>query len=412
MLQDTTNTNQISDGMQHQPKKAGSTPLHLLYRFPIVPVILYVLIALGMPVDAYSGADTRSPLLLGQSCALSGSAKDLGIEMRAGLEAALAWVNDHGGIRGRRLQLRSMDDGYEPDRAIKNTLELIKDDQVFLLIGEVGTPTSKAVIPIVEKYKIPFFAPFTGAELLRTPFRRYVINLRASYYQEMEALAAYLIEKEQIRRISCFYQNDSYGSAGLKGIELALQQRGMRLASLGSYERNTVAVMGGLQEIYKANPEAVILVGTSPACAEFIKLSKAKGHSARIFGNISFVGAEGLLESLGTYGDGVIVSQVVPYPWDTRIPLISEYREAMDKYQRDIPIGFVSLEGYIAGKLFAEIARAAPPELTRENFIQTMEEIGRFDLGGVVLGFGATDHQGMDSIYLTTIFPGIQKVEQ
>jgi ABC-type branched-subunit amino acid transport system substrate-binding protein len=170
--------------------------------------------------------------------------------------------------------------------------------------------------------------------------------------------------------------------------------------------------MGGLQEIYKANPEAVILVGTSPACAEFIKLSKAKGHSARIFGNISFVGAEGLLESLGTYGDGVIVSQVVPYPWDTRIPLISEYREAMDKYQRDIPIGFVSLEGYIAGKLFAEIARAAPPELTRENFIQTMEEIGRFDLGGVVLGFGAIDHQGMDSIYLTTIFPGIQKVEQ
>lgn len=330
--------------------------------------------------------------------------------MRAGLQAAIANINDTGGVKGRDILLRSMDDGYEPDRAIKNTLQLIQDDQVFLLIGEVGTPTSKAIVPIIEQYKIPFFAPFSGAELLRNPFHRYVINVRASYYQEMEALTSYLTDKLGMQRIACFYQNDSYGFAGLKGIKLALQKRDMQLVSQGSYERNTVAVMGGLQEIYRADPEAVILVGTYAACAEFIKLSKAKKQGSRIFGNISFVGTESLKNALGSYGDNVIVSQVVPFPWDNRIPLIREYREAMHRYQRDFPISFITLEGYIAGKLFAAIGNAVTGELTRETFIQTMQQTGRFDLGGVIFQFGENDHQGMDSIYLTTIHPIVQKV--
>ncbi len=349
-------------------------------------------------------------LLLGQSCALSGPAKNLGLEMRAGLQAAIATINDKGGVKGRTIRLRSMDDGYEPDKAISNTLKLIQEDQVFLLIGEVGTPTSKAVIPIINTYKIPFFAPFTGAELLRSPFSRYVINVRASYYQEMEALAAHLVETMQIQRISCFYQNDSYGFAGLKGIEQALQKRDMQLVSQGSYERNTVAVMGGLQEIYKAKPEAVILVGTYGACAEFIKLSKAKTEGTKIYGNISFVGTESLKDALGPYGEDVIVSQVVPFPWDETVPLIREYREAMRKYQHDYPISFITLEGYIGGRLFAEIANQVPGDLTRENFIETMHTIGHFDLGGIIVQFDENDHQGMDSIYLTTIYPDIQKV--
>ncbi len=372
-------------------------------------IVSFLLIYLSGHAHA---ADTNRPgtLLLGQSCALSGPAKNLGLEMRAGLQAAIAKINDDNGINGRTVHLRSRDDGYEPDRAIRNTLELIQDDQVFLLIGEVGTPTSKAVVPIIEKYKIPFFAPFTGAELLRTPFHRYVINVRASYYQEMEALTAYLTDKSGIQRIACFYQNDSYGFAGLEGIKRALQKRDMQLVSQGSYERNTVAVMGGLQGIYRADPEAVILVGTYAACAEFIKLSKAKKQGTKIFGNISFVGTESLKSALGTYGANVIVSQVVPYPWDDSIPLIREYKNAMHRYQRNFSVSFISLEGYIAGKLFAAIAKAVPGELTREKFIETMQQIGRFDLGGLVIQFGKNDHQGMDSIYLTTIYPTVQKV--
>lgn len=378
---------------------------------PLLQFIIFSLLALLLSNSYAAEGNHNSTLLLGQSCALSGPAKNLGLGMRAGLLAALAKTNEEGGVKGLKVHLRSKDDGYEPDRAIKNTLELIQDDQVFLLIGEVGTPTSKAVVPIIEKYKVPFFAPSTGAELLRTPFNRYVINLRASYYQEMEALASYLIDALKLQRISCFYQNDSYGFSGLEGIERALKKRGMQLISRGSYERNTVAVMGGLQEIYRAEPEAVILIGTYGACAEFIKLSKAKKKKTKIYGNISFVGTESLQEALGTYGENVIVSQVVPFPWDETIPFIREYKEAMYKYQHHSPISFISLEGYIAGRLFAEIANKVPGDLTREQFIQTMQQIGHFDLGGILFQFSKTDHQGMDSIYLTTIFPTILKVK-
>ena len=359
-----------------------------------------------------SGAESKTlrPIVLGQSCALSGPAKNLGLEMRAGLLAAFSQINDHGGIRGREIILISRDDGYEPDRAVKNTNSLIYDDQVFALIGAVGTPTSKAVAPIINDSRIPFFAPFTGAEFLRKPFQKYVINVRASYYQEMEKLTSYLIDEKKVSRIACFYQNDSYGFAGLEGIEIALAKRGMKLVSKGSYERNTVAVMGGLKDICQEKPEAIVLVGAYSACAEFIKLSKNRTTEEVIYCNISFVGTESLREALGGYGENVIVSQVIPSPYDVEIPLIQDFLKAMKKYQHDSSISFTSLEGYIAGALFGEIALAVKGEFTRKKFVSTMESVGHFDLGGVVLQFGPDDHQGMDAIYLTQIYPVIQKL--
>ncbi len=355
--------------------------------------------------------ESSPSLLLGQSAVLSGPAQNLGLEMRAGLLAAFSLINDNGGIKGREVVLLSRDDGYEPDKAVKNTKDLIFDDHVFALIGAVGTPTAKAVVPIVNEARIPFFGPFSGAEILRSPFQPYIINVRASYYEELEKLAAYLVDGKKNRRIACFYQNDSYGYDGLRGIEIALAKRGMKLVSQGSYERNTVAVMGALQDIYVAKPEVVILVGAYAACAEFIKLSKNKVGGNMVFCNISFVGTESLRGVLGGYGRDVVVSQVVPYPNDTDIELIREFKRAMSKYQHDSPISFTSLEGYICGKLFGEIARAVEGELTREKFITTMEEVGKFDLGGLVLQFGPKDHQGMDAIYLTRIYPAVRKLE-
>lgn len=355
-------------------------------------------------------ADTDRAIILGQSTALSGPARNLGLELRAGYLAAFARINEQGGIAGREIRLLTKDDGYEPDRAIKNTNELIEDDQVFMLVGEVGTPTAEVVVPIVEERRIPFFAPLSGAEFLRLPSRKYVINVRASYFQEMERLAAYLVDERKLKRIACFYQNDSYGYSGLMGIKKALARRGMMLVSEGSYERNTVAVMGGIRDIYEEEPEAVILVGAYAACAEFIKLSKTKYGDGVIYGNISFVGTKSLKAALGGYGENVIVTQVVPDPQDRSIPLIVEYGESMRKYQYDAPISFTTLEGYIGGRLFAEIASQVKGDLTREKFIRTMEEIGRFDLGGIVLEFGQGDHQGMDSVYLTTIYPEIREL--
>ena len=351
------------------------------------------------------------PLVLGQSCALSGPAQNLGLEMRSGLLAAFADVNDQGGIHGREVILLSRDDGYEPDKAVKNTKAFIYDDQVFALIGAVGTPTSKAVGPIVSELRIPFFGPFTGAEFLRKPFNKYVINVRASYFQEMERLVSYLVDENKMSRIACFYQNDSYGSAGLNGIEIALAKRSMSLVSKGSYERNTVAVMGAMRDIYKARPEAVILVGAYSACAEFIKLSKNKHSDDVTFCNISFVGTESLRNALGAYGKGVIVSQVIPSPRDNEIGLTREYKRAMAKYQHDAPISFTSYEGFIVGKLFSQIALSVKNGLTRERFIEAMEQGRRFNVNGLILEFGVDDHQGLDAIYLTQIYPEVEELK-
>ena len=372
---------------------------------------LFVSTMISFPSLCFSDEpEPLPPIVLGQSCVLSGPAKNLGLEMRAGLLAAFSRINDSGGVGGREIILISRDDGYEPDRAVKNTNNLIYDDQVFALIGAVGTPTSKAVAPIIIDSRIPFFAPFTGAEFLRKPFQKYVINVRASYFQEMEKLASYLIGKRKFTRISCFYQNDSYGFAGLEGIKIALAKRGMKLVSKGSYERNTVAVLGGLRDIYQESPEAIILVGAYSACAEFIKLSKNRSIDEVVYCNISFVGTESLQEALGGYGEDVIVSQVVPSPYDIEIPLVQDFLRSMRKYQNDSSISFTSLEGYIAGTLFGKIARAVKGKLTRKSFVETMESVAHFDLGGVVLRFGSDDHQGMDAIYLTQIYPTIQKL--
>lgn len=354
----------------------------------------------------------QEPIVLGQSCALTGPARNLGIEMRAGLLAAFAQVNEAGGVKGRQIQLISLDDSYEPDRAVANTIRLINEFNVFLLIGEVGTPTSRAVLPLIQRYNVPFFAPFTGDELLRTPFNPLIVNVRASYYQEMEAIVRYLVDKRHLTRIACLYQNDTYGLAGLNGLKLALKRRNMSLVAHGSYERNTVAVMGALKKIAAERPEAVVMVGAYSACAEFIKLYKTKVQDNTLFCNISFVGTESLYNELGTYGENVIVSQVVPYPMSNTLPILSEYRAAMHKYQHDAPISFTTLEGYLAGRLFARVAEMVSGELTRENFLATLEKTGIFDLGGLVLQFGENDHQGLDEIYLTTIYPSIHLLDE
>lgn len=379
------------------------------HRYWTCIILFFSCVLYSFSAHAVSPFNTKK-LVLGQSCALSGPAQNLGIEMRAGLLAAFSLRNDQGGVHSRELVLLSRDDGYEPDKAVRNTKQLIYDDLVFALIGAVGTPTSKAVAPIVSSARIPFFGPLTGAEFLRTPFNKYVINVRASYFQEMEKVISYLVEQENMTRIACFFQNDSYGYAGLKGIQLALDKRAMQLVSKGSYERNTVAVMGALRDIYREKPQAVVLIGAYSACSEFIKLSKNKIKEDVTFCNISFVGTESLRESLGGYGEGIIVSQVVPSPHDANIELIKEFKLAMKKYQHDSPITFTSLEGFIVGKLFGEIAAAVEGELTRENFIDTMQRVGRFDLGGLVLTFGENDHQGMETVYLTQIFPVIQEL--
>jgi len=347
-------------------------------------------------------------ILIGQSCALSGPAQALGKGVKAGMDVYFAKMNAEGGVNGRKIRLISKDDGYEPIRAIRNTRELLDHDKVFLLIGEVGTPTSEAVLPLVEKAKVPFFGPFTGAELLRNPFKKYVINVRASYYQEMEKLAEYLADKKGLKKIACFYQNDAYGQTGLNGIRLALEKRSLELVATGTYERNTLAVKSALLAIRKAKPDAVVMTGTYQPCAEFIRTARKIGMKDTIFCNISFVGTDALLKEVGDAGEGSIISQVVSFPWGDSIALVKEYHDALKNYAPDSAPGFVSLEGYMTAKLFCMILSGLK-DITRENFIREIETVKTFDLGGIVAQFDTADHQGMNSVFLTIIKDGAIK---
>jgi ABC-type branched-subunit amino acid transport system substrate-binding protein len=375
-------------------------------------ILLFVLTVFSTSAFSVEGvSDTE--ILLGQSCALTGPAAALGTGMKSGMLACFGKINSTGGINGRKIRLISKDDGYEPQRAITNTRELISQDKVFVLIGEVGTPTSKAVVPIAEEAKVPFVGPFTGAEFLRNPFKKYVINVRGSYYEEMEKLAQYLVDDKGFKKIACFYQNDGYGQAGLNGINIALKKRNMELIATGTYERNSTAVKRGLLDIRKAKPEAVVMVGAYEPCAEFIKLAKKFGMKDVVYCNISFVGTEALRKALGENGQGCIVSQVVKFPWDQDIAIVKEYTEAMDKYQPESQIGFVSLEGYMVGKLFCMIAEKTDGELTRESFIKTVAKTKIFNLGDTILEFGPDDHQGMNEVFLTIIDDSkIRKLEK
>src|SRR5215472_8246982 len=256
---------------------------------------------------------TSSSIVLGQSAAFTGPAQELGLEMRAGAMAYFQWINAQGGVNGRKIELRSLDDGYESDRAAANTKKLI-DEGVFLLFGYVGTPTSNASKPIFTAAKVPFVGPFTGAESLRTPLNRYIFNIRASYFDETDKIVGQMTG-QTLDRVAVFYQNDDYGKAGLAGVQWAMEKRNLKILATGTVERNTVEVAAAVGSICKADPQGVIMISAYKSCAAFIKAMRAAGCNPQ-FMNVSFVGSKALAHESGPAGRGVGISQVVPFPWN------------------------------------------------------------------------------------------------
>src|SRR3954464_6481644 len=254
---------------------------------------------------------TDTEILLGQSVALSGPSEQLGRDMRQGAQLYFNAINARGGINGRKVVLKTLDDGYEPPRAADNTRRLIDHEKVFALFGYVGTPTSAAALPIFTEAHVPFVGAFTGAELLRQPFNRYVFNVRASYFDETEAIVQHLTAMS-IDRIAVFYQNDAYGQAGLAGVERALARRKLQVVGKATVERNTVDVKAAVNTLAKSPAQAIVMIGSYKACAAFIRDMKAGGSSPS-FWNVSFVGSKALAKELGPDGRGVQISQVMPF---------------------------------------------------------------------------------------------------
>ncbi len=341
-------------------------------------------------------------IVFGQSAAFGGPAAALGLGMREGILAAFKEANAVGGVNGRKLELVSYDDGYEPDRAIANTEHLIDNDGVFALVGEVGTPTSNAAQPIATQAGVPFIGPLTGAAFLRNPALGNVINIRGSYDQETETWIEHLTIDLGISRIAILYQDDSFGRAGLSGVTKAMEKRGMKPVAEATYERNTTAVKMALLTIRQADPQAVVMIGAYKPCAEFIKLAHVLKINP-VFVNISFVDANALAKELGEDGKGVVVTQVVPFPADTSIPLVARYQKALKAANSDAKIGFVSLEGYIVGRLVVEALGKVKGPVARAALLSTIKETGTFDLGGITLTYGPNDNQGMHQVFLTVI---------
>jgi len=350
------------------------------------------------PATAEDGVSADS-ITFGQAAVLEGPASALGQGMRTGIQAAFDEINARGGVHGRKLKLISRDDGYEPDRAIAETRKLINEDKVFALIGPVGTPTSAAAQPIATAAKVPFIGAFTGAGFLRNPKLENVINLRASYGAETEAWIKHLTEDLKIKKIAIFYQDDAFGRAGLDGVKAAMSKRGLDLAEEATYERNTVAVKTALLALRRAAPEAVVMVGAYKPCAELIKLAH-KLELNPVFVNISFVGASALAKELGPDGKGVVVSQVVPFPWDTSLKVVADYQAAI----KGAP-DFVSLEGYLVGRLAIAALEKIGGEPTREALLKVIKDTGKFDIGGLAMTFGPTKNEGLDQVFLTVIQP-------
>ena len=360
------------------------------------------LLALAAAPAAGEDGIAQDKVTFGQAAPLAGPAAALGLGMQAGIRAAFGEANRAGGVNGRKLDLLSLDDGYEPDRSIAQTRKLIEEDKVFALIGPVGTPTSKAAQPIASAAHVPFIGPFTGAAFLRDPKLDNVVNIRASYDAETEAWVKHLTEDLKVKKIAIFYQDDAFGRAGYDGLKKAMDKRGLQLAGEGTYERNTVAVKTALLSLKRAEPEAVVMVGAYKPCAELIKLAR-KVEFNPVFVNISFVGASALAKELGPDGKGVIVSQVVPFPWDASLKVVAEYQAAIKAEDPKAEPDFISLEGYLTGRLAIAALAKAGASPTREGVLGAIRETGIFDIGGLSMTFSATRNEGLDKVFLTVI---------
>jgi branched-chain amino acid transport system substrate-binding protein len=345
-------------------------------------------------------AQDRGRIVLGQSAALSGAAAQLGLQFQAGARLYFNRVNARGGINGRLVELRSLDDGYEPDRCAANTTRLL-DEGVAALFGYIGTPTSVAALPLATAARVPFIAPFTGAQVLREPFNRYAFHVRASYWDETARIVNQLVSVA-MRNIAVFYQNDSYGQAGLTGVVRALDALKSKPVITATVERNSVDVAKAVQAIVPLRPEAVVQISAYKSCAAFVREARKAGYVGQ-FCNVSFVGTAALAAELGADARGVVVSQVMPFPFTPMTPIAGEFLQAAQGAQgAGIDINYSSMEGFVGAKMLAEALRRSNGA-GGEALVTALESLRDFNLGGFFVDFGPAKRTGSNFVELTIL---------
>ena len=346
-------------------------------------------------------AQSEGKIILGQSAALSGPAAQLGIQFHQGAKLYFDGVNAQGGIGRQQIEIRKLDDGYEPARCVENTKKLMADN-VFALFGYIGTPTSIAALPLATKAKIPFIAPFSGAMSLRDPFNKYAFHVRASYNDETALIVKQSLNMG-LKKIAVFYQNDAYGKAGLDGVNLALGLQRLQPVALATVERNSVDVAPAVKTLMAASPDAVVQIGAYQACAAFIREARKAGYGGTFY-NVSFVGTQALADELGKDGAGVVVSQVMPSPYNASRAIAREFASAVAAANnKEVQANFSSMEGYVAARLFAEGLKRAGANPTRESLMAGLEGIGSQSLGGFAVSLSSTDHVASNFVELSML---------
>ena len=363
--------------------------------------------SLGIGATALAGfgvarAQSEGSIVLGQSAAFSGPAAQLGIQFNQGAKLFFDQLNAAGGVGKRMVEIRTLDDGYEPDRCAENTRKLIADD-VFALFGYVGTPTSLAAVPLFNQAKVPFFAPFTGAESLRQPFNRLIFHVRASYYDETALIVRQLVNLG-IKKIAVFHQNDAYGKAGLDGVNKALAEHKLPLAGAATVERNSVDVAAAVEKLVAAKPDAVVQIAAYGASAAFVRAARKAGFGGTFY-NVSFVGTQALADELGKDGAGVVVSQVVPSPYQPSRQITREFLDAIKKAGDKVQPNYSSMEGFLAARIFTEGLRqaAASGKISRDSFISGMEGLGSQVISGFPVSFGPNDHTASSFVEMSML---------
>lgn len=378
----------------------------------LLSLLLVVLFGCGQSADRSEKRPvpgvTDTEIRLGSSLALEGHAKYFGVQTLSGAMSYIRYVNEHGGVHGRTIRVIEKDDSYDPAKCLFNTQQFIIEDNVFALFCYVGTPTTVKVLPMLDEARIPLLGVFTGANALREPFNRYVINIRSSYYQETEAAVRHIVEDLDIRDVAVFYQFDAYGFDGLVGTELSLKQYGLETVARGSYIRGTQDVTEGLEKIMRSRARAVVMIGTYDACGEFIRRASERGYHP-LFYNVSFVGGEELARRVSDLDRSVVImSQVVPPP-DPGCSQggIPDYVSLLAHYYPDETPSDVGFEGYINARIMVEGLRRAGPDLTRSRFISAIESLRGYPLGcSLFASFGPKDHQGLDRVFFARLDSG------
>jgi len=347
---------------------------------------------------------TADTIVLGQSAALTGQTAALGKQMSVGARLYFDHINQQGGIYGRKVELQTLDDFNEPDTAAANTRKLIEERRVFALFGCVGTDNCQAALAPANQAKVPFFAPYTGAQSLRDPASRYVFHVRAGDNEETAAIIRQ-IQTTGLRRVAVVYNEDAYGKAGLEGLERALKavpDSGVQVVARETVVRNTVEIGDAMQGALKAKPDAVVMISAYRTAGAFVKEALRRGYSGQFY-NVSFVGTQALAKELGPRGSGVIISQVMPHPGNATLPVVREYLRLLQAAGKPDDFDYVSIEGFVAAKAFTEGLRRAGKDLTREKLVTALEGMRNVDLGGYILQFTPENHVGSKFVEMTII---------